>query len=217
MQNLGMNGAVGRNRTGDLLITNQLLYQLSYNSMLSGAELYPGPRTDGNAAAATMTASIAGTAKPASAAIGGAFAVGQVISAAGVAAGTRITALGKETGGGTYAVSQSQTVASTPIMARRRSASIWVIPSATASSSLIACSARNCSTFAFLCRQSTGTRTIGTPIWLIHVRPRPRARSRWATASRHRPALQSAPPTLQSCLPITARRAPSPWSVVWAR
>ena len=25
-------GAVGRNRTGDLLITNQLLYQLSYNS-----------------------------------------------------------------------------------------------------------------------------------------------------------------------------------------
>ena len=26
-------GAVGRNRTGDLLITNQLLYQLSYNSV----------------------------------------------------------------------------------------------------------------------------------------------------------------------------------------
>ena len=26
----GRNGANGRNRTGDLLITNQLLYQLSY-------------------------------------------------------------------------------------------------------------------------------------------------------------------------------------------
>src|SRR5581483_438983 len=31
-------GAVGRTRTGDLLITNQLLYQLSYNG-LSGREL----------------------------------------------------------------------------------------------------------------------------------------------------------------------------------
>ncbi len=30
---LGKDGAVERNRTSDLLITNQLLYQLSYNSL----------------------------------------------------------------------------------------------------------------------------------------------------------------------------------------
>ena len=31
-----VSGAVGRTRTGDLLITNQLLYQLSYNGLLAG-------------------------------------------------------------------------------------------------------------------------------------------------------------------------------------
>ena len=35
-QAIEFHGAVGRNRTGDLLITNQLLYQLSYNSMGDG-------------------------------------------------------------------------------------------------------------------------------------------------------------------------------------
>ena len=47
-QNRGV-GAVGRNRTGDLLITNQLLYQLSYNSVLKGRELYLLGPLHGNA------------------------------------------------------------------------------------------------------------------------------------------------------------------------
>ena len=49
-QNRG-GGAVGRNRTGDLLITNQLLYQLSYNSILKGEELYLRARQRGNVVA----------------------------------------------------------------------------------------------------------------------------------------------------------------------
>ena len=42
-------GAVGRNRTGDLLITNQLLYQLSYNSVSKRRTLYLWARRPGNA------------------------------------------------------------------------------------------------------------------------------------------------------------------------
>ncbi len=34
-----MTGAVGRNRTGDLLITNQLLYQLSYFGVVTRKNL----------------------------------------------------------------------------------------------------------------------------------------------------------------------------------
>ena len=37
-------GAVGRTRTGDLLITNQLLYQLSYNGGSAGIRETPRPR-----------------------------------------------------------------------------------------------------------------------------------------------------------------------------
>ena len=47
-------GAVGRNRTGDLLITNQLLYQLSYNSILKGGELYLLAPAHGNALATAL-------------------------------------------------------------------------------------------------------------------------------------------------------------------
>ncbi len=54
-QNRGV-GAVGRNRTGDLLITNQLLYQLSYNSVLRGGELYPDGLVPGNADDASSVA-----------------------------------------------------------------------------------------------------------------------------------------------------------------
>ncbi len=37
-----LRGADGRTRTGDLLITNQLLYQLSYVGMARGARDRPG-------------------------------------------------------------------------------------------------------------------------------------------------------------------------------
>lgn len=65
----------------------------------------------------TYTASISGTTMTVTAApTAGTIAVGQSISGTGVTAGTTITALGSGTGGtGTYAVSTSQTVASTAI------------------------------------------------------------------------------------------------------
>ena len=43
LRGLDITGAAGRNRTGDLLITNQLLYQLSYSS--AGRELYGLPHS----------------------------------------------------------------------------------------------------------------------------------------------------------------------------
>lgn len=67
-----------------------------------------------NDAAASFTASIAGTTMTVSAVASGTLAVGQVVLGAGVAPGTTITALGTGTGGtGTYTISVSQTVAST--------------------------------------------------------------------------------------------------------
>lgn len=67
---------------------------------------------------ATVTGSIAGTTLTVSAITSGTLYVGQVISGAGVTAGTTITALGTGTGGtGTYTVGASQTVASTTITA----------------------------------------------------------------------------------------------------
>jgi hypothetical protein len=62
---------------------------------------------------ATLTASIAGTTLTVTAATGDALKVGDLITGAGVAAFTIITALGTGTGGtGTYTVNNSQTVAS---------------------------------------------------------------------------------------------------------
>lgn len=67
---------------------------------------------------AVFTGTIAGTTLTVSAVASGALAVGQVISGAGVTAGTKITALGTGTGGtGTYTVDTSQTASSTTISA----------------------------------------------------------------------------------------------------
>ncbi len=67
---------------------------------------------------AVVTGSITATTLTVSAVTSGALAVGQVISGAGVTAGTTITALGTGTGGaGTYTVSPTQTASSTTISA----------------------------------------------------------------------------------------------------
>ncbi len=64
-------------------------------------------------AGASFTATVAGTTMTVSAVVSGTLDVGQVITGAGVTAGTTITALGTGTGGtGTYTVSPSQTVSS---------------------------------------------------------------------------------------------------------
>ena len=69
-----------------------------------------------NDAAATVTASIAGTTMTVSAVASGTVFVGAVISGTGVTAGTRITDYGTGTGAtGTYTVDTSQTVSSTTI------------------------------------------------------------------------------------------------------
>lgn len=63
--------------------------------------------------AVIFTAAISGTTMTVSAVANGTLAVGQIISGAGVTAGTYITALGTGTGGtGTYTVSASQSVSS---------------------------------------------------------------------------------------------------------
>lgn len=62
--------------------------------------------------------SIAGPTLTVTAVLIGEIAVGQIISGAGIAAGTRITALGSGTGGiGTYTIAPPQTVSSTTIQA----------------------------------------------------------------------------------------------------
>jgi hypothetical protein len=67
----------------------------------------------GTGTAASFTASIATTVLTVTAVASGALAVGQLITGAGVAPGTFITALGTGTGGtGTYTLGTSQTVAS---------------------------------------------------------------------------------------------------------
>jgi len=67
----------------------------------------------GNAIGATFTGSISGTTLTVSAMIAGSLGSGDIISGAGVSAGTQITALGTGSGGvGTYTINNSQTVAS---------------------------------------------------------------------------------------------------------
>lgn len=67
---------------------------------------------------ASVTGAISGTTLTVSAVASGALAVGQTITGTGIAANTTITALGTGTGGtGTYTVNNSQTVASTAILA----------------------------------------------------------------------------------------------------
>lgn len=67
---------------------------------------------------AVVTGSIAGTTLTVSAVTSGTLAVGQVVSGAGVTAGTKITAFLTGTGGvGTYTVDTSQTLSSTTISA----------------------------------------------------------------------------------------------------
>ena len=65
-----------------------------------------------------VTGSISGTTLTVTAVTSGSLAVGRPVTGTGIAAGTRITALGTGTGGvGTYTVSSSQTVASTAVTA----------------------------------------------------------------------------------------------------
>ncbi len=69
-------------------------------------------------AGATVTGSTSGTTLTVTAVTAGTLAVGQTLSGTGVAAGTRITALGTGTGGlGTYTISVSQTLTSRTLTA----------------------------------------------------------------------------------------------------
>jgi len=71
-----------------------------------------------NAKDAAFTGAISGSTLTVSAVSAGALAIGQVITGAGVTAGTTITGLGTGTGGtGTYTVSPSQSVSSTAMTA----------------------------------------------------------------------------------------------------
>lgn len=73
--------------------------------------------SDNNADTAHFTGSIATTVLTVSAVASGTIAVGMTVSSAGVADGTRITALGSGTGGaGTYTLNKSQTVSSTAML-----------------------------------------------------------------------------------------------------
>jgi hypothetical protein len=93
----GSDGAVGRNRTGDLLITNQLLYQLSYNSEVGetrGGVVTPFDSVNDHNGLAGITTGITGTAVPPgySAAIAVAQdALGPGVAAVPAAASLRIT------------------------------------------------------------------------------------------------------------------------------
>lgn len=90
-------------------------------------------------AAATSTASsIAGTTLTIGGSVTGTFVVGQLVTGAGVAADTYITALGTGTGGtGTYTVSVSQTVSSEAIDGNASVETKWVVGSTAAAGELI--------------------------------------------------------------------------------
>lgn len=80
---------------------------------------------------AAFTGAIAGTTLTVSAVASGTLAVGQVISGAGVTAGTTITASGTGTGGtGTYTVSASQTVSSESMTSTNSVETKWYVGSA---------------------------------------------------------------------------------------
>lgn len=84
-------------------------------------------------AAASVTAAISGTTMTVSAVGSGTLAVGQALSGANVAPGTRITALGTGTGGtGTYTVSVSQTAASGTVTGGAAAETNFVFRSASA-------------------------------------------------------------------------------------
>lgn len=88
---------------------------------ISLSDFYNKRRIDGNAtgksySSAVFTGSISSTTLTVTAITSGVLAIGQILSATGVTAGTYITALGTGTGGvGTYTVSASQTVSSRTI------------------------------------------------------------------------------------------------------
>ena len=103
--------------TGTVIITVNGTVVTSASLDLSGAASFSAAADLITAALdwadANFTAAIAGTTLTVSAVADGALAVGQVVVAAGVTAGTKIVALGTGTGGtGTYTVDTSQTVAS---------------------------------------------------------------------------------------------------------
>lgn len=88
--------------------------------------------TSNTSVATASAASISGTTLTVGGTVAGTFAIGQLLTGAGVTAGTTITALGTGTGGaGTYTVSASQTVASTTITGTSSAATITVQSSTT--------------------------------------------------------------------------------------
>lgn len=96
---------VAEPQAGDFVIMTPLLLRRLSTNVDSFADTY-------------FTASIAGTVMTVSAVAYGTLAVGNPVFGPGVAAGTKITALGSGTGGvGTYDVSPSQTVSSGPLAA----------------------------------------------------------------------------------------------------
>ncbi|NPT59115.1 baseplate J/gp47 family protein [Paraburkholderia elongata] len=81
-------------------------------------DVYVAENTSGVTSGAVFTGSIATTTLTVTAMTSGTIAVGQMVTGAGVAVGTVITALGTGTGGaGTYTVGISQTVSSTTLTA----------------------------------------------------------------------------------------------------
>lgn len=87
--------------------------------------------------AASVTGAIAGTTLTVSAVASGTLSVGQSLSGANVAPGTRITGLGTGTGGtGTYTVTPSQTAASATVTAGGAVETNFVIRSASAAGEL---------------------------------------------------------------------------------
>jgi hypothetical protein len=97
----------GTNVTAGTTVTSQI------SGTTGGVGTYTVSVSQTTGTLASVTASISGTTLTVTAVASGALAVGQVITGTGVAAGTKITALGTGTGGtGTYTVSVSQTVTS---------------------------------------------------------------------------------------------------------
>ena len=104
-------------QTAGSLALEVAVAKTGYWTQLSKAAL-TGVQTVAGATGAVVTGSIAAFTLTVTAVTSGTLMLGQVISGAGVTAGTKITAVLTGTGGvGTYTVDQTQTVASTAITA----------------------------------------------------------------------------------------------------
>lgn len=118
------------------------------------------------ALSASFTGSISGTTLTATFATGsaattqGSIYVGAVITGPGVAAGTRITALGTGNGvSGTYTVNISQTVASTTMVCTGANSGTWTVPEGVYSVAATICGGSGGGGFAWI--ENTGTLMAG--------------------------------------------------------